>query len=72
MLIDLRFESCYNASLIPAGGSWSRILWVTLRDHVLMPFLQGFLWTAMLIGFRSFQVVGQHRKSYWEEKACSW
>ena len=30
---------------------WQKIFWVTLRDQVISPFLQGALWCVRLVGF---------------------
>ncbi|EMR10990.1 hypothetical protein PNEG_00592 [Pneumocystis murina B123] len=72
MLIDLRFETSYNASLIPAQGSWLRILSITLRDQVLLPFAQGFLWAATLIGLSWVQRTTRNRGFYWGIMINEW
>ncbi|MCJ1361438.1 hypothetical protein MMC16_000538 [Acarospora aff. strigata] len=50
-LPDLRFEQSYLASLKGAEG-WGRVGWITVRDQVLLPLLQGTLWTLALQGWR--------------------
>src|SRR5690606_23832811 len=32
--------------------SWQRVLWITVRDQVLLPLVQGTLWTLALAGWR--------------------
>ena len=73
-LPDLRFEQSYLASL-PAGASWSRIVYITTRDQVLLPLLQGTLWTLLLAGWRHWHRGANHvgqslgariRRWWWE------
>ncbi|RMJ28407.1 hypothetical protein PHISP_00712 [Aspergillus sp. HF37] len=48
---DLRFEQSYLASLRGAE-TWGRVAWITIRDQVLLPLVQGTLWTLALSGWR--------------------
>ncbi|KAI9454661.1 hypothetical protein BJY52DRAFT_1283554 [Lactarius psammicola] len=41
---DLRFEPTYLAKLATAGTGWQSVVWVTIRDQVISPLLQGALW----------------------------
>ena len=41
---DLRFEPTYLAKLAAAGPGWQSVVWVTIRDQVISPLLQGALW----------------------------
>ena len=50
-LPDLRFEQSYLAS-IPTDASWGRVTYITTRDQVLLPLVQGTLWTLALAGWR--------------------
>ncbi|CAE7031208.1 hypothetical protein P3342_006576 [Pyrenophora teres f. teres] len=50
-LPDLRFEQSYLKSIEQAEG-WQGVLWITLRDQVIMCFAQGVLWTLVLNGWR--------------------
>lgn len=50
-LPDLRFEQSYLAS-IPAGASWGRVAYITTRDQVLLPLVQGTMWALVLTGWR--------------------
>ncbi|KAH9956079.1 hypothetical protein BC827DRAFT_1233770 [Russula dissimulans] len=43
---DLRFEPTYLAKLATAGPGWQSVLWVTVRDQVIGPLIQGALWGA--------------------------
>ena len=61
-LPDLRFEQSYLAS-IPAGASSARVLYITVKDQVLAPLVQGMAWTLILAGWRHWnrgaQMAGQ-------------
>lgn len=50
-LPDLRFEQSYLASLKDTKTSWD-VIYVTTRDQVFLPLLQGTLWTLALSGWR--------------------
>ncbi|KAI4131609.1 MAG: hypothetical protein LQ338_001123 [Usnochroma carphineum] len=50
-LPDMRFEQSYLASL-QGAESWWRIAWITGRDQVILPLVQGMLWTLLLSGWR--------------------
>ncbi|OAL44376.1 DUF1770-domain-containing protein [Pyrenochaeta sp. DS3sAY3a] len=71
-LPDLRFEQSYLKS-IERAESWKGVLWITLRDQVIMCFAQGVLWTLVLNGWRhwnrsakfSGQGVGARIRRWW-------
>ncbi|KAI0247198.1 hypothetical protein BJV78DRAFT_1285710 [Lactifluus subvellereus] len=44
LIPDLRFEPTYLARLEVAGPGWQSVVWVTVRDQVLNPLIQGALW----------------------------
>jgi len=46
---DLRFEPTYLAKLAVAGPGWKSVVWVTVRDQMISPLLQGALWGAASI-----------------------
>ncbi|KAI9829627.1 MAG: hypothetical protein M1826_005517 [Phylliscum demangeonii] len=50
-LPDLRFEQSYLAS-ISGAQTTGRVLWITFRDQVCFPLVQGTLWTLALHGWR--------------------
>ncbi|KAJ6107441.1 hypothetical protein N7523_008764 [Penicillium sp. IBT 18751x] len=50
-LPDLRFEQSYLASIRDAD-TWGRVAWITIRDQVLLPLIQGTVWTLALSGWR--------------------
>ncbi|KAL6705650.1 hypothetical protein ACN47E_006597 [Coniothyrium glycines] len=50
-LPDLRFEQSYLKSIEHAQG-WQGVLWITMRDQVILCFTQGMLWTLALNGWR--------------------
>ncbi|EEH46097.2 uncharacterized protein PADG_02247 [Paracoccidioides brasiliensis Pb18] len=50
-LPDLRFEQSYLASL-KGAQTWQRVVWITVRDQIFLPLIQGTLWTLALAGWR--------------------
>lgn len=50
-LPDLRFEQSYLKS-IEHAESWKTVLWITIKDHVVLCFAQGLIWTLALSGWR--------------------
>ena len=48
---DLRFEQSYLAS-IENATTWQQILYITTRDQVFMPLVQGVVWTLALAGWK--------------------
>lgn len=50
-LPDLRFEQSYLASISRAESRWM-VAWITVRDQVMLPLIQGTLWTLALQGWR--------------------
>ncbi|KKK13412.1 hypothetical protein ARAM_002817 [Aspergillus rambellii] len=73
-LPDLRFEQSYLASLRGAD-TWGRVAWITIRDQVLLPLIQGTLWTLALSGWRYWnrtaslggQTLGSRIRRWWYE-----
>ncbi|KAK1986803.1 hypothetical protein LZ30DRAFT_746208 [Colletotrichum cereale] len=58
---DLRFEQSYLHSISKAD-TWGRVAWITTRDQVMMPLVQGVVYNLFLIGWhhwnRNAQVHG--------------
>ena len=50
-LPDMRFEQSYLASLQHADTHW-KVAYITTRDQVLLPLVQGTIWTLALSGWR--------------------
>ncbi|KAJ2899105.1 DUF1770-domain-containing protein [Zalerion maritima] len=50
-LPDLRFEQSYLKS-IEKADTWGKVAWVTFKDMMLMPFLQGVVYNIALCGFK--------------------
>ncbi|KAJ5104523.1 hypothetical protein NUU61_001870 [Penicillium alfredii] len=73
-LPDLRFEQSYLASLKDAD-TWGRVAWITIRDQVMLPLIQGTVWTLALSGWRfwnrnaslSGQTLGSRIRRWWYE-----
>ncbi|KAL2881134.1 hypothetical protein SGCOL_003424 [Colletotrichum sp. CLE4] len=47
---DLRFEQSYLNSISKAD-TWGRVAWITARDQVMMPLVQGVVYNLFLIGW---------------------
>jgi hypothetical protein len=52
---DLRFEQSYLKQLEAAKGSVMWIIIITIREQVLFPGVQGFLWALAMSGIRSLR-----------------
>ncbi|KAK3725496.1 hypothetical protein LTR37_000466 [Vermiconidia calcicola] len=71
-LPDLRFEQSYLAS-IKDTQSWQGVAYITIRDQVMMPLVQGIAWTLIVAGWRhwnkaarfSGQSVGAKIRRWW-------
>ena len=71
-LPDLRFEQSYLKSIDKAQSAWG-VAYITLRDQLLLPLLQGTLWTLLLTGWRFWnresqlagQSVGARIRRWW-------
>lgn len=71
-LPDMRLEQTYLAS-IKDTTSWYGVAYVTIRDQVLMTFVQGMAWTLIVAGWRhwnrasAFQgaTVGSRIRRWW-------
>ncbi|KAH8683305.1 hypothetical protein BGZ60DRAFT_368528 [Tricladium varicosporioides] len=50
-LPDLRFEQSYLASIAGADTRW-KVIYITVRDQVMLPLLQGMVWTLALQGWK--------------------
>jgi len=73
-LPDLRFEQSYLSSIKDAKD-WKVVTYITMRDQILMPLVQGMAWTLVVSGWRhlnrSSQLQGQSvgakiRRWWWE------
>ncbi|KAL9001605.1 MAG: hypothetical protein Q9188_005424 [Gyalolechia gomerana] len=70
-LPDMRFEQSYLASLQGAESWWS-ILWITGRDQVVLPLVQGMLWTLLLSGWRYWNRGAQFQGATIGSKVRRW
>ena len=70
-LPDLRFEQSYLASL-PPGASWATIAYITMRDLVIFPLLQGTLWALALAGWRHWNRAANLRGSNLGARVRRW
>ncbi|KAI0263212.1 hypothetical protein BC834DRAFT_997638 [Gloeopeniophorella convolvens] len=62
---DLRFEPTYLAKIATAPPGWQSVLWITTRDQVISPLLQGALWgTASVL----LQPLARSLAGWWKER----
>ncbi|TLD27476.1 DUF1770-domain-containing protein [Venturia nashicola] len=57
-LPDLRFEQSYLKSIEHAGG-WLGVGYITVRDQVVLPLVQGTVWSLALFGWRHWNRASQ-------------
>lgn len=62
---DLRFEQSYRRAISVANGSPFWTTFITIRDQVLMPFTQGFLWAIIVLGYRFWGTKSAASGSLW-------
>ncbi|OLL22792.1 hypothetical protein NEOLI_004684 [Neolecta irregularis DAH-3] len=64
VLPDLRFEQAYLSSLRSANGSWWKVAYVTIRDQVLMMFLQGMFYGLLKCSYGVLKITRGNGKSF--------
>uniref|UniRef100_A0A060T4I6 ARAD1C04620p n=1 Tax=Blastobotrys adeninivorans TaxID=409370 RepID=A0A060T4I6_BLAAD len=69
---DLRFEASYRRAIAPAGGSALWIALYTIRDQLMLPLTQGFLWALILIGFRTYRIAAATNGSKYGDVVGQW
>ncbi|KAI5284750.1 hypothetical protein KEM54_001104 [Ascosphaera aggregata] len=70
---DMRFEQGYLKS-IRGAETWHKVIWITVRDQVFFPLVQGTLWTLVQNGLRYWNrgshvrgiTVGSRIRSWWK------
>jgi hypothetical protein len=62
---DLRFEQSYLKGLEAAKGSVLWMVIITIRDQVLFPGLQGFVWALGLAGIRTLRTRQAENGAAW-------
>lgn len=73
-LPDFRFEQSYLASIKDADTNW-KVAYITIRDQVLLPLVQGTIWTLLLNGWRYYnrgvnlqgRTIGSRIRRWWWE-----
>ncbi|OQV05811.1 hypothetical protein CLAIMM_10481 [Cladophialophora immunda] len=69
---DFRFEQSYLASIKSADSNW-KIAFITIRDQVFLPLVQGILWNLLMFGWRHWnrgskfqgQTLGAKVRKWW-------
>jgi len=70
-LPDLRFEQSYLASIAGARNNWG-VAFITIRDQVMLPLLQGTIWSLALFGWRHWNASAQLSGSTVGARARRW
>ena len=69
---DLRFEQAYLKQLEAAHGSVFWMIVITIREQVLFPGIQGFLWALAVIGIRSLKATQAESGRAWGTRIRDW
>lgn len=70
-LPDLRFEQSYLASISKADTNW-KIAWITFRDQLILPLLQGTVWSLVQIGWRHWNASANMSGTTFGSKIRRW
>jgi hypothetical protein len=69
---DLRFEQSYLKQLEAAQGSVFWMIFITIREQVLFPGLQGFVWALAVTGIRSLRASQAENGRAWGSWVRDW
>ena len=69
---DLRFEQAYLKQLEAAQGSVLWMIIITIREQVLFPGVQGFLWALGIAGIRSLRATQAESGRAWGSWIRDW
>jgi hypothetical protein len=69
---DLRFEQSYLKQLEAAKGSVMWMIVITIREQVLLPGLQGFLWALGMAGLRTLRSQQAENGKEWGSWLRDW
>ncbi|KAH7393246.1 hypothetical protein BKA64DRAFT_675653 [Cadophora sp. MPI-SDFR-AT-0126] len=70
-LPDLRFEQSYLASIAGADSNW-KVAYITFRDQLILPLLQGMVWSLALQGWRYWNRTAELNGSSVGSKVRRW
>ncbi|KAK1756083.1 hypothetical protein QBC47DRAFT_412668 [Echria macrotheca] len=70
-LPDLRYEQSYLHSIRNAD-TWWKVVWITTRDQVMMPFMQGIVYNLALCGWQYWNKGAQLNGSSLGAKVRRW
>ncbi|OAP61178.1 hypothetical protein AYL99_03379 [Fonsecaea erecta] len=68
---DFRFEQSYLASIKSADSNW-RVAFITVRDQVFLPLVQGILWNLLMFGWRHWNRGSKFQGQSWGAKVRKW
>ncbi|KIW51562.1 hypothetical protein PV05_10270 [Exophiala xenobiotica] len=68
---DFRFEQSYLASIKAADTNW-KIAFITVRDQVLLPLIQGIAWNLIMFGWRHWNGASKFQGQSLGAKVRKW
>lgn len=71
-LPDLRFEESYLRAVSAAKGNWWKIAYITVRDQVFMPLVQGTIWSFLLLSASSLRAASGGSGRYYGSGVVRW
>lgn len=69
---DLRFEESYLRAISAAEGKWWKIAYITVRDQVFMPLVQGTIWSFLLLSASSMRARSGGSGRYYGSSIVRW
>ncbi|KAG5368766.1 hypothetical protein CKK34_2405 [Yarrowia sp. E02] len=69
---DLRFEESYLRAISAADGKWWKIAYITIRDQVFMPLVQGTIWSFLLLSASSLRAKSSGSGRYYGSSVVRW
>lgn len=69
---DLRFEESYLRAISAAEGKWWKIAYITVRDQVFMPLVQGTIWSFLLLSASSLRSKSSGSGRYYGSSIVRW
>ncbi|KAG5360739.1 hypothetical protein CJU89_3826 [Yarrowia sp. B02] len=69
---DLRFEESYLRAISAADGKWWKIAYITVRDQVFMPLIQGTIWSFLLLSASSLRARSSGSGRYYGSSFVRW
>lgn len=69
---DLRFEESYLRAISAAKGNWWKIAFITARDQIFMPLVQGTIWSFLLLSAATLRTNSSNNGRYFGSGLVRW